>query len=461
MEDMQASQRVLIRIEVERLLGRFDHTLEFDQTWEFLIVHGPNGVGKTKLLELLHYTFARRFHDLARLPFKSARFEFSDLSWLKVSRANGRTDEPLFDDHTTPSHLPRNCEHLNWQASIKGRTPVLYTFDLELDMHEINRLTRLAVELPLDRLDTTRWLDSTTGEELDAYDLAERLDIQISSRSDSHDLPTDIAELLDIQQVHLIQTQRLLSTTRPHRRRDLLYRLPLQDPTVVSYASDLSSKLKAALADNSRTSQELDRSFPSRLFEQPVSHREAEAEMRRHYASQLELRERLAAIDILDRSAELQLPDRELDEWELKALNTYLDDADQKLKTFLPLLARLELMQKIVNERFLFNTLEIDQEHGFLFRDDSSQEPISPRHLSSGEQHQLVLMYDLLMKVDEFSLVLIDEPEISLHVAWQKAMLEDVRSISELRHLRFIIATHSPQIIGEWWDRTARLFHSH
>ena len=459
MENIQASRRMLIRIEVERLLGRFDHTLEFGRTWEFLIVHGPNGVGKTKLLELLHYAFARRFHDLARLPFKLARFEFSDGSWLEVSRTNGKTDEPLFDDYT-PSHLPKNCENLNWQASIKGRPPVPYTFDLELDVHETNRIARLAIELPLDRLDTTRWLDSTTGEELDAYDLAERLDIQLSSRSDSHDVPADIAELLDVQHVHLIQTQRLLGTVRPHRRREFLYRLPLQDPTVVSYASDLSSKLKAALADNSRTSQELDRSFPSRLFEQPVSHREAEAEMRRHYASQLELRERLAAIDILDRSAELQLPDRELDEWELKALNTYLDDADQKLRTFLPLLARLELMQKIVNERFLFNTLEIDQEHGFLFRDDSSQELISPRDLSSGEQHQLVLMYDLLMKVDEYSLVLIDEPEISLHVAWQKALLDDIRSISELRHLRFIIATHSPQIIGEWWDRTAKLFHS-
>ena len=34
--------------------------------------------------------------------------------------------------------------------------------------------------------------------------------------------------------------------------------------------------------------------------------------------------------------------------------------------------------------------------------------------LSSGEQHELVLAYDLLFKVKEKSLVLIDEPELSL-----------------------------------------------
>ncbi|NKS79316.1 AAA family ATPase, partial [Rhodococcus hoagii] len=43
--------------------------------------------------------------------------------------------------------------------------------------------------------------------------------------------------------------------------------------------------------------------------------------------------------------------------------------------------------------------------------------------------------------------MLIDEPEISLHVGWQLAFMPDIQQIARLRDLRFIIATHSPQII--------------
>ena len=70
--------------------------------------------------------------------------------------------------------------------------------------------------------------------------------------------------------------------------------------------------------------------------------------------------------------------------------------------------------------------------------------------LSSGEQHELVLLYDLLFNVQPGALVLIDEPEISLHVSWQKRFIEDLQRISRLVKFRSVVATHSPQIAGKW-----------
>ena len=64
----------------------------------------------------------------------------------------------------------------------------------------------------------------------------------------------------------------------------------------------------------------------------------------------------------------------------------------------------------------------------------------------------LVLLYALLFRVDEDSLVLIDEPELSLHVAWQAKFLDDLVRILDLVPLDAVIATHSPQIIGNRWD---------
>ena len=72
--------------------------------------------------------------------------------------------------------------------------------------------------------------------------------------------------------------------------------------------------------------------------------------------------------------------------------------------------------------------------------------------LSSGEQHQVVLIYELIFNTKEHSIVLIDEPEISLHVVWQEQFLDDLKMITEMNKAKAIIATHSPQIIGDYWD---------
>jgi len=67
------------------------------------------------------------------------------------------------------------------------------------------------------------------------------------------------------------------------------------------------------------------------------------------------------------------------------------------------------------------------------------------------------LLFELLFKAQENSLVLLDEPEISLHVVWQKAFLRDIEEIIKLQKINIVIATHSPFIIDERWDLTVNL----
>ena len=68
------------------------------------------------------------------------------------------------------------------------------------------------------------------------------------------------------------------------------------------------------------------------------------------------------------------------------------------------------------------------------------------------EQHELVLLYDLLFKVRPNTLVLIDEPELSLHISWQKTFLDDLLQIIRLAKFDVIMATHSPYIVGDRSD---------
>ena len=73
---------------------------------------------------------------------------------------------------------------------------------------------------------------------------------------------------------------------------------------------------------------------------------------------------------------------------------------------------------------------------------------ISSHHLSSGELQLVILFTFLYFQFDpqqEFT-VFVDEPELSLHVAWQNRYVNSVREANP--SAQFIIATHSPEIAG-------------
>ena len=62
------------------------------------------------------------------------------------------------------------------------------------------------------------------------------------------------------------------------------------------------------------------------------------------------------------------------------------------------------------------------------------------------------MLYDFIFRVENGTILLIDEPEISLHVSWQLDFLHDIESICNNKKIQVIVATHSPQIINEYWE---------
>lgn len=135
-----------------------------------------------------------------------------------------------------------------------------------------------------------------------------------------------------------------------------------------------------------------------------------------------------------------------------KALSVYLKDFEQKLGVFDELLEKLELFTNILNERrFTFKSIKVNRTKGFYFETSKGKE-LELNQLSSGEQHEVVLLYELIFNVKPNVLVLIDEPEISLHITWQKEFLSDLLKITKIQKIQVLIATHSPSIINDRWD---------
>lgn len=412
-----------------------------------MIVHGPNGVGKTRLLELVTAIAAGRLHTLFSMPFDNVELDFSDGTRLRIVRSGQLVLEGVGDEED-PSRLEIELHQSDSE-------PLTFSVAREQWRPSEQQVRTLERQLPLERVDRETWYDHSNEDYLSIHDVSRRYAGFLGPPSArAEDIPEAFTEFVQGFNVHLIETQRLLTFEHSPRPRA---RGPVQQNTALRYAQDLTRRIREALAENSQSSQQLDRTFPRRVLETRPPDAVTDRDIRARYEGQSVLRERLGEIAVLDTYASLPLPDRELEDWERRVLWTYLEDTDQKLATFSHLLDRVGLLRRIVNSRFLFNKVRIDREAGFRFETASGHD-VGPESLSSGEQHELVLVYDLLFNVEPETTVLIDEPEISLHVTWQQRFLDDLGEISRLASLRFLIATHSPQVIHKWWDRTVALY---
>ena len=74
---------------------------------------------------------------------------------------------------------------------------------------------------------------------------------------------------------------------------------------------------------------------------------------------------------------------------------------------------------------------------------------IGLRSLSSGEKHALRIFAEALRV--GFSTLLIDEPEISLHIDWQRELIKSIHTLNPEAQL--VLATHSPEIMAEIDDK--------
>lgn len=139
-----------------------------------------------------------------------------------------------------------------------------------------------------------------------------------------------------------------------------------------------------------------------------------------------------------------------------KELKAILNSPD-KSKAYEP---RIQAFQDIIGRcEFANKQLEIDRRFGFRFvSNDELHTILSLDQLSSGEKQMIIQVYELLFRAQSGTLVLIDEPELSLHMMWQMNYLKNLMQIAQLRGFQCIVATHSPQIFNSLWSKSVDLF---
>lgn len=94
--------------------------------------------------------------------------------------------------------------------------------------------------------------------------------------------------------------------------------------------------------------------------------------------------------------------------------------------------------------------IEIDKERNYLvFREDAGV-TIELEMLSAGEKQLLYILLTVFLMDEQPAVLLMDEPESSLHIEWQEKLIKSIRKLNPL--CQIILTTHSPSIFVSGWE---------
>ena len=104
------------------------------------------------------------------------------------------------------------------------------------------------------------------------------------------------------------------------------------------------------------------------------------------------------------------------------------------------------------NNTLVFSIRETEGKHlaGNASTVDHSGRKIQLDQLSSGEKQMLLILTTVFLQEEKPNVLLMDEPEISLHISWQDRLIEWIRQLNP--YCQVILTTHSPNIFANGWE---------
>lgn len=443
---MASSDFLINKVQINELFGNLNHVIPLHSEG-VTFVHGPNGCGKTTVLRLLAAVFSWDMSTLFDTRFSSIEVFNADGTQLEITRISEERD----DGTTLVRALVFQMVGTDLPEFRIGRQAP----DNRPSPGEIEDLFPF-----MTRIGVREWHDGRTGTRLQ---LQEVLDRYGHLQQPTANRPEWLVKYIERISLHFIKTQRLLKVDFGSERRHRNDEVSVAD-VIQIYATELKELISKKLAEQAAVAQIHDRSFPERLLSLTNADAVSETDIRTLYANTEDKIQRLVEAGLIEKQQNIPLPQKALESTERRVLSLYLEDVNKKLGVFDDLQEKIEIFIEVVAKKLRSKRFTVSRSDGFSIESkylrETTHKPddsLKPSQLSSGEQHQIVLFYELIFKAANNSFFLVDEPEISLHVDWQRQFLDDIRRIAKLGDRNFLIATHSPQIIGSHRDLAVAL----
>lgn len=416
----------LTRLQAEGLFGYLSQDIHLADEG-VTILHGANGSGKTTLLRCLSDVSDGKWNTLIDRPIKKLVLDFSSGNRFEYSR----------DENSNATYTYRkNKKKFSWSINIE----TLAHFMRVTEEHglyfpiEMGFSKRMRAEMGSG--------DIFTKMQPDLWKSYFKRMLPDKLMADYEPPPDWLTQFNNELRCTLIEEQRLIRFAQDEEKKSKPTRV------VSGFSDSVADKIRDVSRQYGEKSQQLDRTFPQRLVDS-LERKPPDAHTLQEKFNQLEShRTRLEGAGLIGAEASMmQLDPISLERVEVRRLlSLYADDVTVKLSLFDVLYSKITLFEELMKEYFSRKIAKVTRK-GISITSSVTNKPLDPASLSSGEQHIFVLFFQLIFNEPTVRhMVLIDEPELSLHPRWQLRFVDDLERIREVSPLDFILASHSPQI---------------
>lgn len=449
-------------ISVTKLFGRYNYILPASNQLldDVNILYGENGAGKTTLLSLV-------FHLLS--PSENAghrnRIAETPFSKLEVTLKDGITISAMKD----PQLLVGPVEFC-----IAGtqQTPVIWQFTPGLSVLELIKSENLPNEIDFDRLpNEMRQQVSRVMEQKKFFAELRMLKITVFMLTSDRILLGDAvpdtprpdprgdgsrarARLSDIVLEHRIAAVTdALNTASAWVRSKFLERTYGPNELSTNLYLDVAKKIAKSTYRTKTGLSEIQLTKTITALEQSI------ADIQRRTAEFQKF-----GLGLLAVSPELLPTVQGAQGNRLQLLSTILEPHLASVKAsydgLQPLYNLINTFVNAINKFFRDKRIEYSVRSGFrivIETEQSLTHEITAGQLSSGEQQLLLLFFHVLTTRDNPSIFIIDEPELSLNIVWQRMLVASMLEVAKGSKLQLVLASHSMEILAKHRDRVVSM----
>ncbi len=445
--------RAIRRISMTNLFGMYDYNLaihdDTSKTEKMFILYGDNGSGKTTILKLVFHLLAPEGNEghksiVAQIPFKCFEIEFQDNTKIYAEHLKGK----LTGSFSMVIKSPRRTEKkVKFVANEDNIIPPSSERSDDKYSEFLNALSKLDISLYMLSDDRTIHFAGEKGHRglSSSYDMELEnkrriyLESKLASRNrlyrDSQIDPEEWAQILlkrSIRRVEMwIQSKAMRGSSDGESSITTLY-------------NEILHRLVFQPQD-----ENVDSIGTKKLIEKRVR----ELELRCKDFAQYGFLPKFSGNEIL--AAVSKAPSKNTSII-IKVLNPYLESLNKKLEAMAEVYGRVDSFVNIIN-RFLINKkLTYGLHSGMVITADDGT-VLEPIMLSSGERHLLLLFCNSLIAMDRPSILMIDEPEISLNIKWQRKLINFLLECSGDSPVQYLFATHSIELLAQHKSQVIKL----